>query len=158
VPSSLDRWEPIMRNFIKLFIFFSLIIPATYSYAGEIHDFEPLGDAVKDLPLFDAHIHYKEPAWAAFPVESIIELMDNNGVAMGLVSSTPDEGTIMLWEYAPHRIVPELRPYHGSANSSNWAKAPGMADYLEDRLERYPHQGIGEFHIHRLDMSDEPLF
>ncbi len=121
-------------------------------------DREPIGDGVKDLPIFDAHIHYKEPAWAPFPVASIIELMDRNGVAMGLVSSTPDEGTIMLWEYAPNRIVPELRPYHGSAGSSNWTKSPGMEDYLLKRLDTYPHEGIGEFHIHTLDTSDEPLF
>jgi predicted TIM-barrel fold metal-dependent hydrolase len=120
--------------------------------------FEPIGDAVKDLPLFDAHVHYKEPAWDEYPVSSIIELMDQSGVAMALVSSTPDEGTIMLWEYAPNRIVPELRPYHGSAGSSNWAKAEGMEDYLAERLEAYPHEGIGEFHIHRLDTSDESLF
>ena len=121
-------------------------------------DDAPIGDAVQDLPLFDAHIHYKEPAWDAYPVKSIIELMDRNGVAMGLVSSTPDEGTIMLWEYAPNRIVPELRPYHGNAGSSNWAKAEGMADYLSGRLDDYPHEGIGEFHIHTLDTSDEALF
>ncbi|SHK25516.1 Predicted metal-dependent hydrolase, TIM-barrel fold, partial [Shimia gijangensis] len=102
--------------------------------------------------------HYKEPAWGPYPVESIIELMDSNGVAMGLVSSTPDEGTIMLWEYAPNRIVPELRPYHGDAGSSNWAKSPGMDAYLLQRLLEYPHEGIGEFHIHSLDYSDEALF
>ena len=118
----------------------------------------PIGDAVHELPIFDAHIHYKEPAWQAYPVASIIELMDKSGVAMGLVSSTPDTGTIMLWQYAPNRIVPELRPYHGDAGSSNWTKAPGMKGYLEKRLKAYPHEGIGEFHIHRLDTSDEPLF
>lgn len=121
-------------------------------------DHAPIGDGANDLPIFDAHIHYKEPAWDAYPVSSIIELMDKSGVAMGLVSSTPDEGTIMLWEYAPNRIVPELRPYHGDAGSSNWADAPGMAEYLEGRLNQYPHEGIGEFHIHRLDTDDEPLF
>ncbi|MCV0426337.1 MAG: amidohydrolase [Roseibium sp.] len=121
-------------------------------------DHTPIGEAVKDLPLFDAHVHYKEPAWSHSPVKSVIELMDKNGVAMALVSSTPDEGTIMLWEYAPNRIVPELRPYHGSAGSSNWTKMKGMDAYLEGRLETYPHEGIGEFHIRQLDMSDEPLF
>lgn len=121
-------------------------------------DREPIGEAVKDLPIFDAHIHYKQPAWEAFPVASIIELMDRNGVAMGLVSSTPDEGTIMLWDYAPNRIVPELRPYHDHVGSSNWTKAPDIDAYLERRLEAYPHEGIGEFHIHRLDVSDEALF
>ncbi len=121
-------------------------------------DGPPIGEAIKDVPLFDAHVHYKEPAWQRFPVETIIELMDENGVAMALVSSTPDEGTIMLWEYAANRIVPELRPYHGAAGSSNWTKTEGMDAYLETRLETYPHEGIGEFHIHRLDTSDEPLF
>lgn len=130
----------------------------TLTMARADADHAPIGDAVSDLPIFDAHIHYKEPAWASYPVESIIELMDVNGVAMGLVSSTPDEGTIRLWQYAPNRIVPELRPYHGSVGSSNWTKAPEIETYLEKRLQAYPHEGIGEFHIHRLDTSDEPLF
>lgn len=116
-----------------------------------------LGDAVKDVPIFDAHIHYKEPAWGVYAPRTVIEMMDRNGVAMGLVSSTPDEGTIMLWEYAPNRIVPELRPYHGTAGSSNWTKAEDMDKYLESRLDKYPHEGIGEFHIHRLDPDDEEL-
>lgn len=118
----------------------------------------PIGEAVNNLPIFDAHVHYKEPAWKPYPVKYIIELMDRNNVAMGLVSSTPDEGTIMLWEFAPNRIVPELRPYHGNVGSSNWTKASGMEDYLHKRLEQYPHEGIGEFHIHVLDTTDEPLF
>ncbi len=126
------------------------------AYADPGH--EPIGEGAWDLPLFDAHVHYKEPAWDRYPVKSVIELMDKNGVAMALVSSTPDEGTIMLWEYAPNRIVPELRPYHGSAGSSNWTKMDGMDAYLEGRLESYPHEGIGEFHIRVLDTSDEALF
>lgn len=115
-----------------------------------------IGAAVKDLPLFDAHIHYKEPAWGPYPPEDVLKLMDESGVAMGLVSSTPDEGTIMLWEHAPQRIVPELRPYHGDAGSSNWTEAPGMFDYLKGRLDKYPHVGIGEFHLHRIP-KDETL-
>jgi len=132
---------------------------AALSLSGPVQSDEaPIGDLVNELPLFDAHLHYKEPAWAPYPVRSVIELMDESGVAMALVSSTPDEGTIMLWEYAPNRIVPELRPYHGDAGSSNWTKAEDMEAYLASRLEAYPHEGIGEFHIHNLDTSDEPLF
>lgn len=116
-----------------------------------------IGDAISDVPIFDAHIHYKEPAWGPYPPETVIELMDRSGVAMGLVSSTPDDGTITLWEFAPARIVPELRPYHGSAGSSNWTKADGMLEYIRGRLAKYPHEGIGEFHIHRLDPDDRPL-
>lgn len=119
---------------------------------------EPIGEAVMQLPLFDAHVHYKEPAWDAYPVEDIIELFDESGVAMGLVSSSPDEGTIMLYEYAPNRVVPELRPYHGDAGSSNWTEADGMDRYLEGRLADHPHEGIGEFHIRSRAMWDEDLF
>ena len=118
----------------------------------------PIGEAVRDLPIFDAHIHYKEPAWGPYPVERVIELMDASGVAMGLVSSTPDEGTIALWQHAPNRIVPELRPYHGDAGSSNWTEKDGMDSYLLGRLNQYPHEGIGEFHIRSRAMWDEELF
>ena len=120
-------------------------------------DGHPIGRAIDQVPIFDAHMHYKQPAWEAFPPATVIELMDKAGVAMALVSSTPDEGTIRLLEFAPERIIPELRPYHGNAGSSNWAKSPGMADYLRERLAKYPHQGIGEFHIHQIDPDDEPL-
>ncbi len=119
---------------------------------------EPIGEAVAELPIFDAHIHYKEPAWDAYSPEEIVTLMDKSGVAMGLVSSSPDEGTIMLLEHAPKRVVPELRPYHGRAGSSNWTSVPGMADYLEGRLDAHPHEGIGEFHIRNRVMWDEALF
>jgi predicted TIM-barrel fold metal-dependent hydrolase len=117
----------------------------------------PIGEAISEVPIFDAHMHYKEPAWGPYPPETVIELMNRSGVAMALVSSTPDEGTIRLYEFAPERIVPELRPYHGSAGSGNWTKSAGMLDYLQDRLERYPHEGLGEFHVHNLDPNDRPL-
>ncbi|MGI9507817.1 MAG: amidohydrolase family protein [Geminicoccaceae bacterium] len=144
---------------VRLLAAFGLIAAAVLSIpTTAIADDTPIGDAVDELPLFDAHVHYKEPAWAFYPVESVIELMDESGVAMALVSSTPDEGTIMLFEHAPNRIVPELRPYHGDVGSSNWTKADGMESYLLERLEAYPHEGIGEFHIHSLDINDEPLF
>ena len=120
-------------------------------------DAKHIGKGAEVLPLFDAHIHYKQPAWGPFPPKTVLELMDRSGVAMALVSSTPDEGTIRLWQYAPNRIVPELRPYHGDAGSSNWTKAEGMFDYIKKRLAAYPHTGIGEFHLHRVDPDDEPL-
>lgn len=143
----------------KLTIFAAALVLVLYPSAIYAHDNdEPIGDAVNELPLFDAHVHYKQPAWQRFPVESILELMDRNGVAMGLVSSTPDEGTIKLWEYAPKRIVPELRPYHGNIGSSNWTEFEYIAPYIEHRLKQYPHEGIGEFHIRNRSMWNEDLF
>jgi len=146
-------------------IYFSLLLSIVI-FASTPSKAHPIGDAIEDVPIFDAHMHYKEPAWEVYPVQTVIELMDKNRVAMALVSSTPDEGTIRLYQHAPDRIVPELRPYYSakaqrpyakSANSSNWTKAEGMLEYIKERLQTYDHAGIGEFHIHRLDRSDEPL-
>ena len=125
------------------------------SYADDAANY--IGKDAAHLPLFDAHIHYKKPAWGPYPPGTVIELMDKTGVAMALVSSTPDEGTIKLWQYAPNRIVPELRPFHGKAGSGNWTKAAGMFDYLVQRLNQYPHEGIGEFHLHGVDLNNAPL-
>lgn len=135
-----------------------LIIALLLSFPAAADDrASHIGLAIKEIPLFDAHVHYNEEAWAPFPPETVFGLMDSNRVGMALVSSTPDEGTIMLWEHAPKRIVPELRPYHGDAGSSNWTQAPGVGDYIARRLEAYPHEGIGEVHLHSVDPEDEPL-
>jgi hypothetical protein len=144
------------RNWVSGATAFAVLIGMAVSVSAD-DSAKHIGKDVEALPLFDAHIHYKEPAWDIYPPATIVELMDKSGVAMALVSSTPDEGTIKLWEYAPHRIVPELRPYHGQAGSSNWTRAPGMFDYLVERLNAYPHEGIGEFHLHRVDPSDDAL-
>ena len=105
---------------IALAVAASLTTPAL---AGPIGQHE----AAK-LPIFDAHIHYKEPAWDTYPPDTVLKMMDRIGVAIALVSSTPDDGTIMLWEHARDRIVPELRPYLGDWGSSNWTEYDGMAD------------------------------
>ena len=131
--------------------FFAATAAPPPAVAGEI------GAAIRDVPIFDAHMHYKQEAWEPYPVRTVVELMDRNGVAMALVSSTPDDGTIKLLEYAPARVVPEMRPYRGAVGSSNWTKSEGIRDYIRRRLETYPHEGIGEFHVHALDPADRPL-
>ena len=133
----------------------SLISLPPITVAGSDHDV--IGKEAEALPLFDAHMHYKRDAWAPFPPDVVLSMMDKNGVAMALVSSSPDQGTITLWEYAPRRIVPEMRPYSETVGPSNWTKTDGVGDLIEKRVRQYPHQGIGEFHLHKVDPLDEPL-
>lgn len=116
-----------------------------------------IGSGIAELPVFDAHMHYSTPAWDPLPPEAVLKRMDDSGVAMALVSSTPDEGTLTLFNFAPKRIVPELRPYHGEADSRNWTRLPQMFEYLSNRLAAHPHEGIGEFHLHGVNPEDEPL-
>jgi len=116
-----------------------------------------IGDGIAELPIFDAHMHYKAQAWGPVPPKAVLKRMDDSGVAMALVSSTPDEGTITLFNFAPKRIVPELRPYHGEVDSTNWTRQPDMFEYLSKRLDMHPHKGIGEFHLHEVSTADETL-
>jgi hypothetical protein len=82
------------------------------------------------LPIFDTHVHYKKPAWEVYPPDTIIDLLKNTGVEKALVSSTPDEGTRMLYKEDPARIVPFLRPYHDDINSNNWYSKERVFSYI----------------------------
>lgn len=101
----------------------------------------------QELPLFDAHIHYNQPDWSVLPPARILALLDQAGVQRALVSSTPDEGTVMLYELAPHRIVPFLRPYRTRDDMRTWHSDPAVQAYIETRLQRGIYRGIGELHL-----------
>lgn len=146
-----------MKRSIKLFQFTLLLTLVQFPCFTLADNQNIIGDKAADLPLFDAHMHWKQPAWAPYPPETVLSLMDSNGVAMALLSSSPDSGTITLWEYAPDRFVPEMRPYNDRLGPSNWTKAEGVGDFIEERVRKYSHQGIGEFHLHQIDPQDEPL-
>jgi hypothetical protein len=101
----------------------------------------------QDLPLFDTHLHYSQNSWQDFGPAAIIVLMDQASVRRGFVSSTPDDGTIRLYEAAPDRIVPVLRPYRQSGELTSWHMDPSVVPHLEQRLARPIYRGIGEFHL-----------
>src|SRR5262245_11046986 len=64
-----------------------------------------------ELPIFDTHLHYSAPDWAEYPEARILGILQQAGIKRALVSSTPDDGTIKLYQKDPQRIVPILRPY-----------------------------------------------
>ena len=99
------------------------------------------------LPIFDTHVHYSRDAWGPYGPGRIMDTLDTAGVARALVSSTPDEGTLLLYRHDKDRIVPILRPYHGDVNSANWSGDPDVPAYVEERLRRGIYRGIGEFHL-----------
>jgi hypothetical protein len=101
----------------------------------------------EDLPIFDTHIHYSQDAWAQYSPEEALAILDRAGVRKALVSSTPDDGTLMLYRLAPERIVPILRPYRTRADMSTWTRDPSVLEYVEERLAWGYYRGIGEFHL-----------
>ncbi len=100
-----------------------------------------------DLPIFDTHIHYNQQDWAVYTPEEILKIFDRAGVRRALVSSTPDDGTLKLYEKAPARIAPELRPYRTRGDVQTWYSDPTVLPYIEERLKRGIYKGIGEFHL-----------
>ena len=114
------------------------LVPASTGHLARARD---------DLPIFDTHLHYSSDGWASFSADAILDLMAQAGVYRALVSSTPDDGTLMLHERAPERIVPVLRPYRTGGDMATWTTDPTVVSYVEERLARGVYRGIGEFHL-----------
>jgi len=108
----------------------------------------------QELLIFDAHIHYSQPDWAVYSPEAILSLFDKAGVRWAMVSSTPDEGTIRLYEKAPTRIVPVLRPYRTRADMGTWTTDASILPYVLERLKRGIYKGLGEFHLSASQAND----
>jgi hypothetical protein len=103
--------------------------------------------AAAQYPIFDAHIHYSQPDWDVYTPDRILSILARAGVRRALVSSTPDDGTLKLYEKAPAGIVPSLRPYRTRADMSTWPRDPAVAAYVEERLKRGIYRAIGESHF-----------
>src|SRR5512134_550374 len=101
----------------------------------------------QDLPVFDAHIHYSQPDWSSYSPDAILALFDKTGVRWAIVSSTPDDGTLRLYEKAPDRIAAVLRPYRTRADMGTWTTDVSVVPYVQERLKRGIYKGLGEFHL-----------
>jgi predicted TIM-barrel fold metal-dependent hydrolase len=136
-------------RFIRSALVVALLLPLGATPSG--------AQGLYEGPIFDAHIHYSQPAWASFPPEAVKGLFEKAGVTRALVSSTPDDGTLALLQAMPQMIAPELRPYREGVGSSNWAGSAETPAYLKERLGRNRYVGIGEFHLHDPKAIDGPV-
>jgi Amidohydrolase len=108
----------------------------------------PLQQADAELPIFDAHIHYNREAWGLYSVDDVLAILDQAGVRKAFVSSTPDDGTVMLYQRAPDRIVPSLRMYRTAGDQVTWTRDASLLPEIDERLQsEVPYRGIGELHL-----------
>ncbi|UCH48642.1 MAG: amidohydrolase family protein [Betaproteobacteria bacterium] len=105
------------------------------------------------LPLFDGHIHYNLDAPERYPPQAVVRILDEAGITGALLSSTPNDGTHLLYERYPQRFIPALRPYRKTRDfetwrmeRGNWYRDPATVMFIEQELERGIYRGIGEFH------------
>lgn len=147
----------IITLMISLIVFSILFFTGFIPYQKHQKDHELRASVEKDIPIFDTHVHYKEPAWSLYSPEEVIELFRKTGISKALVSSSPDEGTRMLYNENQDMIIPFLRPYHDEVTSSNWYMSNSILRYLRGRLELPIYKGIGEFHIHNSIDADSPV-
>ena len=99
------------------------------------------------IALFDAHVHYSADARQRFTIDEVLAILKEAGVRRALVSSTPDDGTIALYERAPEIVIPILRPYRGPGEIGTWSRDGTVVAYLMSRYRPGVHRGIGEFHL-----------
>lgn len=109
----------------------------------------------QDLPIFDAHMHYSHDAVLQIPPRQVAEILRKAGIRKALVSSSDDDGTQRLMAAAPDIVVPSLRPYRRRGEIGTWMHDPSVIDYLEDRLNRFEYEAIGEFHAFGDDVETD---
>ncbi|WP_455219180.1 amidohydrolase family protein [Kaarinaea lacus] len=103
--------------------------------------------AASDLLLFDAHVHYSSDVWETIPPKRAINKLKRVGIRKAIVSSTPANGAVKLFNAKPDFVIPFLRPYRTSADRNNWYNNPEILEYVESNLKEFRYRGLGEFHL-----------
>lgn len=122
-------------------------------------------------PLFDAHLHYNDEAWAPqpspHPVADVLGRMQRSGVRAIVANSRPNDGTRALAEAreatraAGVTVVPFVRLYRNRDDYSNWFRDESIYAMVLAELERGtpagPYRGLGEFHLYDSANADGPV-
>ena len=111
----------------------------------------------RQLPVFDAHIHYNLDEGRPVSVEEVFELWRRAGIRGGLLTSRPNDGTRELLEKAPKefKTVAFARPYIVRGDVQTWFRDPAIYAMTERELARGIYIGIGEFHIFGRDADGD---
>ena len=109
-----------------------------------------------DVPIFDTHMHYSRDVWKIYSPGDVLEKMDKANVGVALVSSTPDDGTMMLFDFAPGRIVPGFGPYRTRGDRARWYKNPELLAFNKARLASRRHKVFGEVALYVPENLETP--
>ena len=115
------------------------------------------GAQARELPVFDAHVHYNLDVGRPVSVETVFELWRRAGIRGVLLTSRPNDGTRELLAAAPpeFQAVAFARPYVVQSDVRTWFRDPAILAMIERELARGIYRGIGEFHIFGRDADSE---
>jgi len=118
-------------------------------------------------PLFDAHLHYNEEAFAPYPVADAFARMQRSGVRAIVANSRPNDGTRQLADAAAQAaatgitVVPFVRLYRNRDDYTGWFKDESIHEMVLKELERGttagPYRGLGEFHLYDSANANGPI-
>ena len=117
-------------------------------------------------PLFDAHLHYNEEAFAPHPVADVLARMQRSGVRAIIANSRPNDGTIALagareLPAAGVTVVPFVRLYRNRADYSGWFADETIYTMVQQQLAAGtaagPYRGLGEFHLYDSANANAPV-
>jgi predicted TIM-barrel fold metal-dependent hydrolase len=98
-------------------------------------------------PVVDAHLHYKwNQAEVTSPEEAVAALREN-GVELAVVTGTPPELALKLYELAPDLILPIYGPYRDLGQWYAWQFRTELVDEVREGIQEGPYRGIGELHL-----------
>lgn len=98
-------------------------------------------------PIFDAQVHYNHESWQTVSIKAIMNTAEELNIPWLLVGSTPNEGTLRLYQEAPNRVIPMLVPQFTKKDRDNWFNEPTILRYMEREIGRGLYRGIGEFFL-----------
>jgi hypothetical protein len=115
-------------------------------------------------PIFDAHLHYNDEAWADHDVPDVLARLRRAGVRAAIANSRPNAGTAMLADAgdasraAGVTIVPFVRLYRDRADYHGWFADVSIREMVLTELRRGtaagPYRGLGEFHLYDSGNAD----
>ncbi|MDX1696724.1 MAG: amidohydrolase family protein [Thiohalobacterales bacterium] len=98
-------------------------------------------------PVADMHLHYKWSQQEVTGPADAIELLDTEGIVMGVVIGTPAELALSLVRQAPDRIVAIFSPYREGGDWYRWSRDDSVVVRAREALASGDYHGIGELHL-----------
>ena len=98
-------------------------------------------------PIFDSQVHYNEESWRLVSTNAILNAAEEINIPWLLVGSTPNEGTLKLYQANQRKVIPMFIPQFTRDDRESWFDNPGILAYMKKEIGRGIYRGIGEFFL-----------